>query len=169
MNTPPPNQNSKGKIFSFSTLLFLLLLCVYLQGFFQRDLWPPDEIRVAEIAREMKERNSFIPYLNGKPFLEKPFLHYYLVSLSFQAFGENPVAARIPSLFFTFLTFFLLFLMGKAFQKPHWGIWSIFFLGLFQTFLLSSWLAILDNSLTFFTLLSLYGFLRANLKQKEAS
>ncbi len=38
-----------------------------------RELLPPDELRAAEVAREMLENGNYIvPHLAGLPFVEKP-------------------------------------------------------------------------------------------------
>src|SRR6516165_302924 len=51
-------------------------------------LFEPDEGRYAEIPREMLIRGEWIvPYLQGEPYLDKPPLMYWLVNLSYRAFG----------------------------------------------------------------------------------
>lgn len=63
------------------------------------DLWPPDEPRVAEIAREMAAtRRWLVPTLNGKPFLEEPPLFYWFQVVSYWiAGGASGVSARVPA------------------------------------------------------------------------
>ena len=52
-----------------------------------------------------------VPTLNGRPYLEKPILFFWLLSASFNIFGQNEMAARLPSaLSATFLILSLLFL-----------------------------------------------------------
>jgi 4-amino-4-deoxy-L-arabinose transferase-like glycosyltransferase len=63
-------------------------------------LTDPDEGRYAEIAREMIASGDYVvPHLFSMPYLEKPPLLYWLTTLSFRAFGENELAARlVPAL-----------------------------------------------------------------------
>jgi len=87
-------------------LAFALLL---LAVFTMRDLWAPDEPDFAQCVREMRERGSWLlPYLNGRPYSEKPILFYWLMKVSaigFDAlfggrtftFGVAAWALRLPS------------------------------------------------------------------------
>ena len=63
-------------------------------------LTDPDEGRYAEIAREMVASGDYVvPHLFSIPYLEKPPLLYWLTALSFGAFGESEIAARlVPAL-----------------------------------------------------------------------
>src|SRR5262249_52987323 len=76
---------------------FLVLLIVpasFLYGCLSFDLFEPDEGRYAEIPREMLVRGDWIvPYLQGEPYLDKPPLLYWLVNLSYRAFGLHNWAA----------------------------------------------------------------------------
>ncbi|MEO7494583.1 MAG: glycosyltransferase family 39 protein [Massilia sp.] len=52
----------------------------------------------AEIAREMLSSGDYIvPHLNGVPYIEKPPLLYWLMSLSMAIFGPTAAAARLVS------------------------------------------------------------------------
>ena len=68
-------------------------------GIASTDLWPPNEPRVAEVAREMPGRDGWlIPELNGVPFLEEPPLFYWMQAAAYRAHGApSTVAARIPA------------------------------------------------------------------------
>jgi len=63
-------------------------------------LLEPDEGRYAEIPREMLARGEWVvPTLQGEPYLDKPPLMYWLVNLSYRAFGVSDAAARlVPAL-----------------------------------------------------------------------
>ncbi len=83
--------------------LLLLALCAVL--FFWRLGVTPlddfDEAYYAEGAREMLERGDLgTPYYNGKPFLLKPILIYWLIAGAFRLFGITEFAARSVSAFF---------------------------------------------------------------------
>jgi 4-amino-4-deoxy-L-arabinose transferase-like glycosyltransferase len=60
-------------------ILFALLMAALLP---MRDLWAPDEPDFAQCVREMRERGSWLlPYLNGRPYAEKPILFYWLMKI----------------------------------------------------------------------------------------
>jgi 4-amino-4-deoxy-L-arabinose transferase-like glycosyltransferase len=64
----------------------------------------PDEPRYVRVAVEMHRSGDFVvPTLEGKPWLEKPPLYYWLAGLAFSALGETEVAARLPSIAATLL------------------------------------------------------------------
>jgi 4-amino-4-deoxy-L-arabinose transferase-like glycosyltransferase len=63
-----------------------------------------DEAYYAEGAREMLARGDLgTPYFNGKPFLLKPILIYWLIAAAFRLFGITEFAARSVSAFFATL------------------------------------------------------------------
>lgn len=68
-------------------------------GLGRTDLWPPDEPRVAEIAREMAADGRWlVPTINGHPFLEEPPLFYWLQAATYRVAGEpSTAAARFPA------------------------------------------------------------------------
>jgi len=58
----------------------------------------PDEPRYARVAVEMERSGDLVtPTLQGRPWLEKPALYYWLAAGALRAFGENEAAARLPS------------------------------------------------------------------------
>lgn len=81
------------------TLLFLFLIftLIYLLPIGFRPMIVPDEVRYAEIPREMIETGDWtVPRLNGLRYFEKPVMGYWLNGLSILAFGENAFALRFP-------------------------------------------------------------------------
>ena len=68
-------------------------------GLGRTDLWPPDEARVAEIAREMAANGNWVlPRLNGRPFIEEPPLFYWFQAGAYRLAGDaSTAAARLPS------------------------------------------------------------------------
>jgi len=58
----------------------------------------PDEPRYTRVAVEMRRSGDLVtPTLQGRPWLEKPPLYYWLAAASFSALGETETAARLPS------------------------------------------------------------------------
>lgn len=58
------------------------------------------EVYFMDGARAMLERGDWlVPYFRGEPFFDKPVLTYWLIALSFRAFGFSAEAARlVPAL-----------------------------------------------------------------------
>src|SRR6185369_11735796 len=77
-------------------LTLLVVPAVLLYPCLAFPLFEPDEGRYAEIPREMLQRGEWVvPYLQGEPYLDKPPLFYWLVMLSYRAFGAHDWAARL--------------------------------------------------------------------------
>ena len=90
------NQRSR----SYTDWLLLAGFCGFLffwgLGYF--GLIGADEPRYAQVAREMLERRNWItPFLDGKPWLEKPVLYYWEAMLVYSVAGVSDWAARVPS------------------------------------------------------------------------
>jgi 4-amino-4-deoxy-L-arabinose transferase len=87
--------------FSRGPAVFIFLLgfsLVYLLPLGLRPMIVPDEVRYAEISREMIATGDWIvPRLNGLRYFEKPVMGYWLNALSMLAFGQNSFALRFPT------------------------------------------------------------------------
>ena len=58
----------------------------------------PDEPRYARVAVEMHRAGEWVrPTLQGRPWLEKPALYYWLAGAAYAVLGETEGAARLPS------------------------------------------------------------------------
>ncbi|HEB52839.1 MAG TPA: hypothetical protein ENI87_06265, partial [bacterium] len=94
--TAPPRIDPAhgGRDFAFFCCCVLLLL---------PSIWSPCSITGQDeywlsfrTVLEMQERGEWLtPYVNGEVRLQKPPLLYWLMRLSFLAFGSNLFAARI--------------------------------------------------------------------------
>ncbi len=79
----------------FVLFLSLVLLFSGLRAF---PLTDRDEGEYATSASEMIKNGDYVvPTLNGRPYLEKPILFFWVLSASFKVFGQNELAARLPS------------------------------------------------------------------------
>ena len=84
----------------FAALLLALCLVLFTWRLSATPLEDFDEAYYAEGAREMLERGDLLtPYYNGKPFLLKPVLIYWLIAGAFSFFGVTEFAARAGSAF----------------------------------------------------------------------
>ena len=85
--------SGRGTALLLATTAALLLL-----GLGRVPLLGPDEPRYARVAVEMQRADEWVtPTLQGKPWLEKPALYYWLAGAAFSVLGENEAAARLPS------------------------------------------------------------------------
>jgi len=103
----------------------LLTLCVVgailgALGVTNREVWTPDEPRDAAVGAEMWREGSWaVPRLDGRPFLEKPPLYWWVQASVFEAFGRADAGlARIPSALFGFGSLLLTYALGRRFFHP---------------------------------------------------
>ena len=88
--------------FFYSVLFFSLIVCI--AGIILIPLMDIDAAQYAMISREMLERNSFLQiFENGKDYLDKPPMLFWISALSLKIFGIYDWAYRLPSLGFAML------------------------------------------------------------------
>jgi len=98
-------------------VFFSLLYIVFLG---HRPLIFPDETRYAEIAREMITTNDYVvPRLNEIPYLSKPPLGMWLISLSISLLGKTNFAVRLPSALAVGVTALFIFLFVSKYSKER--------------------------------------------------
>ncbi len=86
-------------------ILIILSIVLLFPSLGKLHLWVYDEVRNAECAREMWERNDWlVPTFNGELRALKPPLHYYFMFAGFEMFGMNEWGARFFSAVFGLLT-----------------------------------------------------------------
>ena len=123
-------------------------------------LLEPDEGRYAQIPKEMLLTNSWVvPTLQGEPYLDKPPLMYWLVALSYQAFGVTPEAARLVPAVCVHLTILAVYLIGRRSIGERAAFWAALLLSVAPGFVCVARLLLLDGLLTLCVTLSvLCGF-----------
>ena len=133
-----------------SHFLLLAFLLVYILPLGLRPLGIPDEMRYAEIPREMLSSGDWVvPYLNGVLYFEKPILGYWLNAISIGLFGENAFAVRLPSALLTGMSALLIFyFMKKLTDRRTALLAAIVQLSTLEIFFVGTY-AVLDSLLAF--------------------
>ena len=150
-------------------LIFIVLpLVLYFGTIWQRPLFSPDEIRYAEIPREMLASGDWVvPRLAGMLYFEKPVLGYWLIAGSMKIFGENPFAVRFPGAAATLLTALLVYLWGRRADGDELGLAAA---GIYLTtglvFAVGTF-AVLDAPFTFLVILALVSAYFADLEPRR--
>jgi 4-amino-4-deoxy-L-arabinose transferase-like glycosyltransferase len=130
-------------------LLLFVSAAAVLAGQLSLDLFTMDDLREAEVAREMLETGDFlIPQLAGRPFVEKPPGFQILLALSYQAAGGPSVpAARLLSASFALLALLATYLLGRRVGGPQAGAMSAVLLASSALFCRVAHTVLLDNAL----------------------
>lgn len=102
--------------------IILLSLLLLLAGNWILPLTDRDEARFGEASREMLQRQDYvIPWFNGEYRFDKPVLIYWCQIASYEIFGVNDFAARLPSVLFTTATALLLVRWGRKIRDNKTG------------------------------------------------
>lgn len=147
-----------------------LSLLVSFTGIFDHELIASDEIRVAEIGREvLVNRDAVVLTLGGEPFLEHPPLYYWLVSLAYRAFGVSDAVARLPSAIAGCSTLLLAFDLARRLAGARSGLLSVLVLGTMWGFFRHTHRCMVDSLLSLFVLLGYWAFALACYEQPQSA
>ena len=143
-----------------SLLLVILLPAALLYPTLGFHLLEPDEGRYAQIPKEMLAAGEWVvPTLQGEPYLDKPPLMYWLVTLSYRAFGVSPAAARLVPAVCVHLTVLAVYLIGRRSVGQRAALWAALLLSVAPGFVSVARLLVLDGLLVLCVTLSvLCGF-----------
>jgi hypothetical protein len=143
-------------------LLALSILSV-LAGQWGTGLVTMDDLREAEVAREMVEGGDYlVPHLAGRPFVEKPPAFQILVALAYTvAGGPSVTAARVVSAAFALLSLAGVFALGRRFHGLAGGTAATVLLATSICFSHTAHVVLLDNALTAVLAWALYFAWRA--------
>jgi len=149
-------------------VIIFLALSWYL-FFFRLDaigLTDPDETFYAQTAKEMLAKNEWLtPHIFGKPQFEKPILFYWLVELSFKAFGVNETAARLPSAVFGAIGIATAYFLGSLLFNRRTGLIVAAMLATSVEYVILSRACVTDMTLFSLMLLGALFFLYGHLKE----
>ncbi len=111
---------------------------VYMVGWFI-NVMDPDSAQYASITREMLERGEYLTFTDqGREYLDKPPLIFWLSGISFKLFGINNIAFRIPAFLATLLTLYSTFRLASIFYDTKTGYLASLILATIQaTFLIN--------------------------------
>jgi 4-amino-4-deoxy-L-arabinose transferase-like glycosyltransferase len=111
----------------FPYLLFPILISLAVL-FFRLGSLPlsgADEPRYARIAQEMHDRGAWVtPTLEGKPWLEKPPLYYWITSPLFSLFESHETAARVGPAVCALIAGIAIFFLGSAYGARLAGMFG---------------------------------------------
>ena len=106
-----------------TVIILALALLPALAALHSRSFFSPDETSYAQVAREMLDRRDFIvPTIDGKPWLEKPPLVYWLLAGAFAIFGWGFPAAVLLNALLTAATALLIAGHARRFGSARAGL-----------------------------------------------
>ncbi|HDP33960.1 MAG TPA: glycosyltransferase family 39 protein [Candidatus Hydrogenedentes bacterium] len=139
--------------------LAVIILTVNLGGY---DLWPSDEPRYAQVAREMiSSGNYLLPHVNNAPYIEKPPLFFWIIAAFSHLAGDvTPWTTRLPSVMAGIVTLLFTWLLARRMFDIRIAFWSCLILLTMQRFWWNARFGQIDMTLTACLTLGLYAFFR---------
>lgn len=148
------------KEYALVIILVIIGLASFLPNLAGHDLWEPDELRCAEVAREMiADGNWVVPHLEGVVYPDKPPLYFWLMAISSYCFGGlNTFSVRLPSALAGIGGMLIIFFFGKKLGSKRAGFFAALILVAMPCYFAMSISARMDILLTFFVSSALYCF-----------
>lgn len=154
-----------------SPLLWLVpLACVlFAGGIGGYSLWPADEPRFGEVAREMHASGDYlVPRMNGQTYLEKPPLLFWSMALFAVPLGDvTETAARLPSVVSGVASLLLAYALAMRIFGPRVALWTAIILITSHRFWWQARTAQIDMLLTACMMLSLYALWRWDARRER--
>src|SRR3989338_4325537 len=143
-------------------LFFLILPLSFSLFFFRlgdRSFRNPDEGRYAEISREMALSGDWVqPKLYGLDYLRKPPLFYWLLAVSFKAFGFGEWQARLVPAFFGILGVLFTYIFTRRIFSAQTAFFTSLILLSNLWYVQVGRFLVIDMVFSFFVVSSLYWF-----------
>lgn len=162
---------AKSKVAYFKWfLLFGFVLVTYFIPLNGRLLWQPDELRYAEISRELiLSYNWSVPELLDIRYFEKPIFGYWVNAFFQMLFGENNVSVRLGVVFSTLVSALFIYLSAKMAWKKHHIAFNaaLIYLSMLMVLAIGTY-NILDPIVTAFVTMAMF-FLQWGITTKDFS
>ncbi len=102
-------------------IVFGLTMLVYIAGLFI-PIMEPDAAVYAQVSMEMHDRGDYLSiYHKGVDWLDKPHFPFWMSALSYEVFGVNAFAYKLPAIFFILLGAVYTYMFGKRYYSPLHG------------------------------------------------
>ena len=112
-------------------------------------LLEPEEIRYAEIAREMLAADQWIvPLHHGQPYYDKPPLLYWLLMLGYSVFGVHDWAARLAPGCCGVIIVLITYAWGRRMFGERTAFWGALLLALTPRFIYLGRFVAMDSVLS---------------------
>ncbi|UDG81148.1 Undecaprenyl phosphate-alpha-4-amino-4-deoxy-L-arabinose arabinosyl transferase [Candidatus Hartigia pinicola] len=149
-------------------LLLIFVLITYFIPLNGRLLWQPDELRYAEISRELILSCNFnVPTLLNVRYFEKPIFGYWVNAFFQILFGENNISVRLGVVFSTLTSALFIYLSAKmAWEKTIIAFNAAFIYLSMLIVLTVGTYNILDPIVTSFITMTMF-FLQWGMKTKK--
>lgn len=160
---------ASNKIYFYILVLIIFCTILYVPTMLNRDLHYRDELRYAEVAREMAVNDHWlVPHLGGEIYPDKPPLYFWILNISRSIFGEySAQSMATPSIISAIIIVLLTFYFGRNFLEEKYALLGSLILA--SSFLFYS-LAIfvrMDLFMMIFITAAIFFFYKAYFEKKK--
>lgn len=160
--SPHPGKNRLSSILTHSAALwnivFVFTMLVYATGLFI-DIMEPDAAVYAEVSMEMHDRSDFLSiYHKGIDWLDKPHFPFWMSAISYELFGVNTFAYKLPAVLFILLAALYTFLFARRFYSSLHGWIAVLILITAQHIIISNQDVRAEPFMTGLVIMALYHF-----------
>tara|TARA_S200000501_G_scaffold175816_1_gene165525 strand:- start:14242 stop:15858 length:1617 start_codon:yes stop_codon:yes gene_type:complete len=114
--------------------LIIISIIGYLSGMFN-PIMEIDAMQYASMSRELLRGDSLLHFFdNGKPYLDKPPLIFWVTALFFKIFGVSNFTYRLPSVIFSIVTIFSTYKFSRLFYNRDISMMSALILTTCEAF-----------------------------------
>jgi 4-amino-4-deoxy-L-arabinose transferase-like glycosyltransferase len=139
-----------------------------LPGINNHSLWRPDEIRVAEVGREMLVSGDYVvPRFLGETFIEKPPLFWWAMVGGYKLLGVSDGVARLPGSLASLLLLLVVFDLARRIAGPRAGVLAALVHATTCGFLDKSLVCRVDSFLALFVSIGYWGFVVATFSKSK--
>ena len=166
--TPVRVEEPTRSTFWLAGLVLCGYVIIYLLPLGHRPLFTPDEMRYAEIPREMLSSGDWVvPRLAGLRYFEKPPLGYWVSAIAISLLGEHAFAVRLPSALAAGLTALLVLWFARATTgSTKTGVFAAaVYLTFVEVYVVGTF-NVLDNLLALFLTATIIAFYRAAMSHR---
>jgi 4-amino-4-deoxy-L-arabinose transferase-like glycosyltransferase len=118
-------ETAARSVFLSSLLLLLIFFVTVLFRLGSLPLTGADEPRYARVAEEMWRAGRWVtPLLEGRPWLEKPPLYYWITIPHYAVLGPSETAARLGPAFCLLLSSLTVWWLGRRLVNPLAGLYA---------------------------------------------
>lgn len=144
-----------------NSYLFFIILCiiVYIVGCITIPLMEIDSVQYANIAREMLQNKSFLQIFDqGKDYLDKPPMLFWMSAISMYFFGINDFAFRMPSIIMAIIAIYSTYKFTKLYYAKELALLSALVLASSQAMFLITHDVRTDTMLMGWVILGIWQF-----------
>ena len=138
--------------------IFLLTLLVYGVGLFVT-VMDPDAGTYAAISMTMYDTGNYLEiFSKGFDWLDKPHFHFWITAFSYNLFGVNTVAYKLPAVLFVLAGAYYTYLFGRRYYSKQHGFLAAMILITAQHIITSNIDVRAEPYMTGLTIMALFHF-----------